>query len=92
MPRRYAFRLSEGSSRHLLTLIMADRVNVVEGIIDDLAHVHVPNIFAERGWNAEWKYNKAGLIKKIVVGVAVTAIAIALLTRKNKSLCMHSCC
>src|SRR5690606_2211231 len=36
--RRYAFRFSEGSSGHWLTLILADRVNVVEGILDDLAH------------------------------------------------------
>ena len=50
--RRYAFRFSEGSSAHWMTLILADRVNAVEGIVDDLTHGHIPNIFAERGWKA----------------------------------------
>src|ERR671920_1193915 len=36
MLRRFAFRYSESSSAHWMTLILADRVNVVEGIIDDL--------------------------------------------------------
>ncbi|HYE55741.1 MAG TPA: hypothetical protein VD996_12900 [Chitinophagaceae bacterium] len=84
--RRYAFRFSEGSSGHWLTLILADRVNVVEGIIDDLAHGHVPNIFAEKGWKAEWKHNKKGLITKVAVTVAVTAGIILLLSRKRKRL------
>ena len=34
--RRGAFRLSENDLRHWLLLLFADRVNVVEGIIDDL--------------------------------------------------------
>ena len=84
MLRRYAFKYSEGSSGHWFTLILADRVNVVEGIIDDLAHGHIPNIFAERGWNAEWKYNKKGLITKVAVTVAVTAAVLVLLSRRKK--------
>lgn len=84
MLRRYAFRFSEGSSGHWMTLILADRVNAVEGIIEDLARGHVPNIFAERGWNAEWKYNRNGLIKKVAVTVAVTTLVAIWLFRKNK--------
>lgn len=49
MIRRYAFRYSEGSWNHWLPLVLADRINVVEGIIDDLVHGHIPNIWAERG-------------------------------------------
>ena len=41
MLRRYAFTFSEGSSGHWLTLLLADRINVVEGVIDDLASVAV---------------------------------------------------
>ena len=84
MLRRYAFKFSEGSSGHWFTLILADRINVVEGIIDDLKHGHVPNIFAEKGWNAEWKYNRQGLIKKVAVTVLATTVVIALLTRSKK--------
>ena len=84
--RRYAFRYSEGSWTHWLSLILADRVNVWEGIVDDLKHGHVPNVFKERGWAAEWKYNRKGVIKNVAIGVAVTTAVIAFLVirRKNK--------
>lgn len=81
--RRFAFGFSEGSSGHWLTLILADRVNAVEGIIDDLAHGHVPNIFAERGWKAEWKYNRKGMIKNIAFGLAITSAVVFLLAKRN---------
>jgi hypothetical protein len=84
MLRRYAFKFSEGSSGHWLTLILADRVNVVEGIVDDLKHGHVPNIFAERGWKAEWKYNRKGAVRSIAVGVAITSALVAYFVLKNR--------
>lgn len=34
--RRRAFGYSENDARHWMTLLMADRVNVVEGIVDDM--------------------------------------------------------
>jgi hypothetical protein len=82
--RRFAFKFSEGSAAHWMTLILADRINVVEGIVDDLAHGHVPNVFAERGWNAEWKYNRKGMVKNIAIGVAVTSVAVLLLAGRNR--------
>jgi hypothetical protein len=80
--RRHAFKYSESSYGHWLPLLLADRINVVEGIIDDLKKGHIPNIFAEKGWNAEWKYNRAGLVKKIAVGALITT-AVILLCRKR---------
>lgn len=82
--RRYAFKHSENSYAHWLPLIMADRVNVVEGIVDDLIHGHIPNIFAEKGWKAAWKHNPKGLVTKIAVGTAVTAALVGLMMRKNR--------
>ena len=84
MLRRHAFKYSEGKTQHWLTLLLADRVNVVEGIVDDLKHGHIPNIFAEKGWNAEWKYNRNGLIKKVVITTLITTAAIALLSKRKK--------
>ena len=83
MIRRYAFRYSESSYGHWLPLLLADRVNVVEGIIDDLKHGHVPNIFAERGWKAEWKHNPKGLAIKVLTGVLITTAVIGMLRRKR---------
>jgi len=82
--RRFAFRYSENHYGHWLPLLLADRVNMVEGIVDDLRHGHIPNIFAERGWKAEWKHNRQGVIQKVVVGVVVTSVAVALLSRWSK--------
>lgn len=86
MLRRYAFKFSEGSAGHWMTLILADRINVVEGILDDVVHGHVPNFFAERGWKAEWKYNRSGAIKTIAIGAAVTSALLLFLAtrRRNK--------
>ncbi|WP_295200560.1 hypothetical protein [uncultured Chryseobacterium sp.] len=51
--RKFAFRYSESSYSRWLPLVLADRIGVIEGIIDDLKNGHLPNIFAERGWGAE---------------------------------------
>jgi hypothetical protein len=84
MLRRYAFTFSESEYGHWLPLLLADRINVVEGIVDDLAHGHIPNIFAEKGWKADWKYNRTGLVQNVLIGVAVTSLTIALLRRNKK--------
>jgi hypothetical protein len=84
MIRRVAFKWAEADIRHWLTLILADRVNVVEGVIDDLAHGHVPNIFAEMGWKGKYKHNKAGFFVKIGIMSAVAGLGIYLLTRNSE--------
>jgi hypothetical protein len=83
MIRRFAFKFDESEYGHWLNLLLADRVNVVEGVIDDLLHGHVPNCFAEEGWKAEWKYNKKNVVKK-VVKVALLTAAVVFLFTKNK--------
>ena len=82
--RRFAFRYSENQYRHWLPLILADRVNVWEGIVDDIMHGHIPNFFAESGWKAEWKYNKKGMVSRILVRVAIMTAVIALLSARKK--------
>jgi hypothetical protein len=81
--RRYAFRHSEDRYRHWMPLLLADRVNVVEGIISDLGSGHIPNLFAERGWKSEYKYNSKGLIRKALVVTLVAAVVLSCL-RKTK--------
>ena len=81
--RRFAFTYSESSYGHWLPLVLADRVNSIEGIIDDLKRGHIPNIFAERGWKAEWKYNPKRLVQRVVVGVVITAAIVTLLKKKK---------
>jgi hypothetical protein len=78
--RRYAFKYSESSYGHWLPLMLADRINVFEGIVDDIKNGHFPNFIAERGWTAEWKYNRENLIKNAAVGVIITSALLATVT------------
>jgi hypothetical protein len=81
--RRIAFRYSESSYGHWLPLMLADRVSVVEGVLSDLKHGHVPNVFAERGWKAEWKHNRIGLVRRILVRVVLISAAVAYLRSRR---------
>ena len=85
MIRRQAFKKSENSYGRWLPLVLADRIDMVEGILEDLSHGHVPNIFAERGWKAEWKYNRKSFVLKAATATAVTSAAVLLLCRKSKN-------
>jgi len=82
--RKFAFKYSESSYGRWLPLVLADRVGAFEGIIEDLKKGYLPNIFAERGWRSEWKYNRQNFLLKIAVAAAVTGIAITLLKSKKK--------
>ncbi len=82
--RRHAFKYSEGNWNHWLTLLLADRINMVEGIIDDMKKGHFPNIIAERGWTAEWKYNKQNVIKNVAIGVGVAYVVLKLVLGSSK--------
>lgn len=82
--RSGAFRFSENDIRHWLMLLFADRVNVVEGIIEDLAHGHVPNFFAEMGGPAEWKHNRAGFYRKAAMAGAVVGLLLYVNSRRRR--------
>ncbi|MGZ8286935.1 MAG: hypothetical protein ACXW27_13220 [Allosphingosinicella sp.] len=77
MIRRGAFKYSESHWAHWLMLMGADRVNMVEGIVQDLARARIPNIPAEMGMRSEWKHNRKGLVTKLAVTAAVGAAAFA---------------
>lgn len=83
MIRREAFKYSENSYGHWLPLMLADRVEMIEGVVGDLAQGRVPNIFEERGWKAQWQHDRANLVTKIVVGAAIAGLAVALLRRRE---------
>jgi hypothetical protein len=84
MIRAGAFRFSENDLRHWLMLLFADRVNVVEGILDDLAHGHVPNLFTEMGGPAEWRYNRQGFVRKAVIAGGVVALLLYINSRRRR--------
>ena len=69
--RRLAFRYTESNWAHWLLLMGADRVNMVEGLVEDLARAKVPNIPKEIGLPAAWKHNKKGLAKTAGVAAVI---------------------
>lgn len=77
--RAQAYKMSEGMVRHWLLLVTADRIDVVEGLIEDLVHFRIPNIPKEMGWKADFKYNKRGVAKTtlMISGVAIAALALS---------------
>jgi hypothetical protein len=82
--RRLAYKLPENDLRHWLMLIAADRVNMVEGIVDDLRHGHVPNVLGEMGIRSELRHNPAGLVRKALVTTAVVGAITLLLKRRSR--------
>jgi len=79
MIRRWAFHYSESSYGHWLPLMFADRINMVEGFVEDLTRGQVPNIPSELGWNAEWQHNRTNLIARIAVSTLVATVTVGIL-------------
>jgi len=82
--RRSAFRHTENDLRHWLTLLLADRIDAVEGIADDLRQGHLPNVANEMGLPAAWRHNPRGVLRKAAIGAAVVGVGYWLLKGRKK--------
>src|ERR671912_1250337 len=83
--RRLAFRYSESSYGHWLPLMVADRVGVVEGVLGDLTQGRVPNVFAERGWKAEWEHNRSSLLRRVLLRACLISAMVAYFSSRRVS-------
>lgn len=83
MLRRLAYKMTENDIRHFMLLLLADRINVVEGLGEDLVKGRVPNVLGEMGIKAEWKHNPAGLVRKAAIATAVVGVGYYLLKRRD---------
>ena len=85
--RRQAFKYSESEWAHWLMLMAADRVDVVEGVVQDLARGRAPNIPAEMGIRSELAHNRTGLLQKTIISGAVVGLGVLavqlMLSRRN---------
>ena len=75
--RRVAFGYSENDLRHWLLLLAADRVDVIEGLFDDLVHGHVPRLYAETGGRAELRHNPKAAATKAALLLGGVALFVA---------------
>jgi hypothetical protein len=71
--RRSAYGYSESQWAHWLLLMLADRVNAAEGVVQDLAQGRLPNVIDEMGLAAEWRYNREAFLRKAVTTATVAA-------------------
>ena len=84
MMRRAAFRFSEGQWGHWLLLMGADRVNSIEGLVQDIGHGRMPNPLVEMGFVKYERRHQAALATAAVLGVAVAGLV--LLNRRRRHL------
>lgn len=83
--RRYAYKFSEATATHWMTLILADRVDVIQGKLNDLRHGVLPNPWIERGWRAEWKHNRSAFVGRMALTALVITGGIMLLSRRSRN-------
>jgi hypothetical protein len=84
MLRRVAFKCSESDWTHWLLLMAADRVNVVEGVFQDLGQLRVPNIPSEMGIKSELVHNREGFLKKIAISGALVGSVVILMRMRAR--------
>jgi len=87
--RRIAYKFSESTYMRWLPLMIADRIDMIEGFVDDLSRGHIPNLPKEIGLKSEWKYNKEKLLIRTAAGILITGAVLLLLfssDKKNKQI------
>ena len=80
--RRQAFAFSESQWGHWLLLMLADRIDSVEGVVDDLKRGRFPNLLVETGLVKRARSREAATVTAIVVAGA--ALGLLLLARKRR--------
>lgn len=83
--RRLAYRSTENELRHWMLLLLADRVDMVEGIGEDLLQGKVPNVLGEMGIKAEWRHNRAGLVRKAALAAVAAGAAYYLFSSRERT-------
>lgn len=82
--RRLAFKYSESDYRHWLPLLLADRLEIYRGYAEDLKNGHIPNLLKERGFKADWEYNRKKTVGKIALVTGAAFVALVILKSKSK--------
>jgi len=82
--RRWAFKFSESMNRRWLLLIMADRIDSVEGLFSDLFHARFPNLIKERGWGVMLKYKPGMFVRKVVIRLVILGLVIGIVYYKRR--------
>jgi hypothetical protein len=87
--RDYAFQYGEASNRHWMTLMLADRVLVVESLVTGLFTGKPDNYIREKGWSAKLKYRSSNTLQQQkqkqlmwVAGAVLGAVALGVVLNR----------
>jgi hypothetical protein len=85
--RKFGYSYSENMNRRWLTLILADRIDIMEENVNDLLHGRIPNVFKERGIGVLAKYKPGLLAWKASVRILAIAgiVAVVWALKKNNN-------
>jgi hypothetical protein len=81
--RRYAFTHSESRLMHWIPLVLADRVNVIEGLLDDVMQGTLPNIAKEKGLTSNRDSDQSGLTQTVIVAALVATAVVGFLSYRR---------
>jgi len=81
--RRYAFTHSESRLMHWIPLVVADRVNVIEGLLDDVMQGTLPNIAKEKGLTSNRDGDQSGLTQTVIVAALVATAVVGFLSYRR---------
>lgn len=82
--RRYAFTHSESRLMHWIPLVLADRINVIEGILDDVLQSTLPNIPKEKGLTSNRDGDTTGLTRTVIVSALVAVAVVGVISYRRK--------
>jgi len=80
--RDAAYRQSEGKLSRWLTLVLADRVDVVEDLFADLSRGRLPNLYREMGLGAELRLNPLRFAMRVAIIGACAAGLVGYLRKR----------
>jgi len=81
--RDFGYTFSEGRLSRWMTLLVADRIDVLEDVLNDLAKGRIPDVAEEMGLRSELRYNRMGLARKAALGGLCVAAYIAYSRRRR---------
>lgn len=80
--RGYAYQFGEATNRHWLTLVLADRVNILERLVGDALTGKPDRYVKEKQWGTKLKHD-ADLRRTLTIGAAVVGAVVVGLALNN---------
>ncbi len=84
--RDYAYQFGEATNRHWLTLMLADRIDIVESMVVDALRGRPDNYLHEKQWGRKAEHVDARTRTLMVVGAAALgAVALGVMLNRRSS-------